>query len=135
MAEFDWHADRSDLDGLALLDRTQEDTGIDLAAVRAWRQGRVRREMAVREIDAVILMDPVNIRYARRRSISMRRATGAGPGSGKTHSRADVQCENRHPSRSRALENGYCSTEHPKTHPRDQHPALRLAQCQQCRRA
>jgi len=79
MAEFDWHADRSDLDGLALLDRTQEDTGIDLAAVRAWRQGRVRREMAVREIDAVILMDPVNIRYARRRSISMRRATGAGP--------------------------------------------------------
>jgi hypothetical protein len=47
MAEFDWHADRSDLDGLALLDRTPEDTGIDLAAVRAWRQGRVRREMAV----------------------------------------------------------------------------------------
>ncbi len=64
MAEFDWHADRGDLDGLALLDRTSEDAGIDLVAVRAWRQGRVRREMATRGIDAVILMDPVNIRYA-----------------------------------------------------------------------
>ena len=64
MAEFDWHAERGDLDGLALLDRTSEDAGIDLAAVRAWRQGRVRREMAARGIDAVILMDPVNIRYA-----------------------------------------------------------------------
>ena len=64
MAEFDWHAERGDLDGLALLDRTSEDAGIDLVAVRAWRQGRVRREMAARGIDAVILMDPVNIRYA-----------------------------------------------------------------------
>ena len=64
MAEFDWHADRGDLDGLALLDRTSDDAGIDLTAVRAWRQGRVRREMAARGIDAVILMDPVNIRYA-----------------------------------------------------------------------
>ncbi len=64
MAEFDWHADRSDLSGLAVLDRTGEDEDIDLAAVRAWRQGRVRREMAARGIDAVVLMDPVNIRYA-----------------------------------------------------------------------
>ena len=44
MAEFDWHAERGDLDGLALLDRTSEDAGIDLVAVRAWRQGRVRRK-------------------------------------------------------------------------------------------
>lgn len=64
MAEFDWHAGRSDVDGLALLDRAPEGEGIDLAAVRAWRQGRVRAEMAARGIDAVILMDPVNIRYA-----------------------------------------------------------------------
>ncbi|WP_418594812.1 M24 family metallopeptidase [Ponticoccus sp. (in: a-proteobacteria)] len=64
MAELDWHAERSDLDGLALLDRSPEDEGIDLVAVRAWRQARVRREMAARGIDAVILMDPVNIRYA-----------------------------------------------------------------------
>ena len=64
MAEFDWHAERSDLAGLALLDRAPENEGIDLVAVRAWRQGQVRREMAARNIDAVILMDPINIRYA-----------------------------------------------------------------------
>ncbi len=64
MAELDWHAERSDLDGLALLDRAPQDEGIDLVAVRAWRQGRVRAEMAARGIDAIILMDPVNIRYA-----------------------------------------------------------------------
>lgn len=64
MAELDWHAERSDLDGLALLDRSPQDDGIDHIAVRAWRQGRVRAEMAARGIDAVILMDPVNIRYA-----------------------------------------------------------------------
>lgn len=64
MAEFDWHAERSDLAGLALLDRAPEDAGIDLAAVRTYRQGRVRAEMAARGIDAVILSDPINIRYA-----------------------------------------------------------------------
>ena len=64
MTEFDWHADRGDLVGLALLDRAPDDAEIDLTAVRAWRQGRVRREMAARGIDAVILMDPINIRYA-----------------------------------------------------------------------
>ena len=62
MADLDWHAMRSDLAGLAQLDRSAE--GIDLVAVRGWRQGRVRAEMAARGIDAVILMDPVNIRYA-----------------------------------------------------------------------
>ncbi|MEQ8308841.1 MAG: Xaa-Pro peptidase family protein [Hoeflea sp.] len=64
MAELDWHAGRGDVAGLALLDRSPEDGDIDLIAVRAWRQGRVRKEMAKRGIDAVILMDPVNIRYA-----------------------------------------------------------------------
>jgi Xaa-Pro aminopeptidase len=64
MAELDWHAERGDVAGLALLDRSPEDGDIDLIAVRAWRQGRVRKEMAMRGIDAVILMDPVNIRYA-----------------------------------------------------------------------
>ena len=64
MAELDWHAGRSDLAGIACLDRAPEDEGIDLERVRAWRQGRVRAEMAARGIDAVILMDPVNIRYA-----------------------------------------------------------------------
>ncbi|MGF1552054.1 MAG: M24 family metallopeptidase [Paracoccaceae bacterium] len=60
MTMLDWHAERADL---AQLDRAP-DEGINLVAVRAWRQGRVRAEMARRGIAAVILSDPVNIRYA-----------------------------------------------------------------------
>lgn len=63
MTDIDWHADRSELPGLAQLDREPKD-GIDLAAVRAYRQARLRAEMAKRDIAAVILSDPVNIRYA-----------------------------------------------------------------------
>lgn len=64
MTTLDWHAERSDLHDIALLDRAPESEGIDLAAVRLYRQARVRAEMAKRGIDAVILSDPVNIRYA-----------------------------------------------------------------------
>jgi Xaa-Pro aminopeptidase len=64
MANLDWHAERSDLSGLALLDRAPESEGIDLAAVRRYRQGRVRAQMRQYGVDAVILSDPVNIRYA-----------------------------------------------------------------------
>lgn len=64
MANFDWHAERSDLSGIALLDRSPESEGIDLGAVRLYRLGRVRGEMARRGIGAVILSDPINIRYA-----------------------------------------------------------------------
>lgn len=64
MAEFDWHAERSDLEGLAQLDRSPKADGIDLAAVRTYRQERVRRKMSEYGVDAVILSDPVNIRYA-----------------------------------------------------------------------
>lgn len=64
MATFDWHAERSDLEGLATLDRAPGTEEIDLVAVRRYRQERVRAEMAARGIDAVILSDPVNIRYA-----------------------------------------------------------------------
>ena len=64
MADLDWHAGRSDLSGLALLDRAPESEGIDLKAVRQYRQARVRSEMARSSIDAVILSDPINIRYA-----------------------------------------------------------------------
>ncbi|NIA72311.1 aminopeptidase P family protein [Pelagibius litoralis] len=64
MANLDWHMDRSDLSGIALLDRAPESEGIDLAAVRLYRQKRVRAEMARYAVDAVILSDPVNIRYA-----------------------------------------------------------------------
>ena len=64
MAEFDWHAERADLQGLAQLDRSPEGEGIDLKAVRQYRQAQLRREMENHGIDAVILSDPVNIRYA-----------------------------------------------------------------------
>ncbi len=64
MANFDWHAERSDLSNIALLDRAPESEGIDLRAVRLYRLGRVRQKMADYGVDAVILCDPVNIRYA-----------------------------------------------------------------------
>lgn len=64
MANFDWHAKRSDLTNMALLDRAPESEGIDMKAVRLYRQGRVRSQMSKYGIDAVILSDPINIRYA-----------------------------------------------------------------------
>lgn len=64
MANFDWHAERSDLSGIALLDRAPESEGIDLRAVRLYRQARVRQQMQKYGVDAVILSDPINIRYA-----------------------------------------------------------------------
>jgi Xaa-Pro aminopeptidase len=64
MPDFDWHVERSDLSGIALLDRAPESEGIDLRAVRLYRRARVREEMARRGIGAVVLSDPINIRYA-----------------------------------------------------------------------
>jgi Xaa-Pro aminopeptidase len=64
MANFDWHAERSDLSNIALLDRAPESEGIDLSAVRLYRLGRVREQMAKYRVDVLILSDPVNIRYA-----------------------------------------------------------------------
>ncbi len=62
--ELDWHGERSDLPELRLMDREAIEGGIDMAAVRAYRLGRVRAEMARRDIAACVLLDPVNIRYA-----------------------------------------------------------------------
>jgi len=62
MATFDWQAERADLPGLAQLD--DENAEIDHIAVRVYRQARVHAEMVARGIDAVILSDAVNIRYA-----------------------------------------------------------------------
>ncbi len=64
MANLDWHGERGGLGAIALLDRAPESEGIDLAEVRLYRQARLRAEMAKRAISAVILSDPVNIRYA-----------------------------------------------------------------------
>jgi Xaa-Pro aminopeptidase len=60
----DWHADRSDLPDLILLDQVAEEEPIDLAAVRGYRLGRVREQMAAHSLDACVLLDPVNVRYA-----------------------------------------------------------------------
>jgi Xaa-Pro aminopeptidase len=60
----DWHADRSDLPELATLDQLAAGEPIDLVAVRSYRLGRVREQMAAHAMDACVLLDPVNIRYA-----------------------------------------------------------------------
>jgi Xaa-Pro aminopeptidase len=60
----DWHADRSDMPELATLDQLSAQEPIDLAAVRSFRLGRVREQMAAHRLDACVLLDPVNIRYA-----------------------------------------------------------------------
>jgi len=60
--ELDWHADRTDLVDAGRLESGS--TPIDETAVWRYRLGRVRLEMAKRDIAAVILSDPVNIRYA-----------------------------------------------------------------------
>jgi Xaa-Pro dipeptidase len=62
--QLDWHGERSDLHDLALLDQLETDEPIDLAVVRAYRLARVREQMAARSLDACILLDPVNVRYA-----------------------------------------------------------------------
>ena len=61
MNYIDWHADRG---GVALLDAAPESEGIDLRAVRRYRRQRLRTEMAKHGVAALILSDPVNIRYA-----------------------------------------------------------------------
>ena len=64
MTTLDWHAERADLHDLQLLDQAPESLGIDLRAVRLYRMERVRAEMRKRDIAALIISDPVNIRYA-----------------------------------------------------------------------
>ncbi|KAA8909817.1 hypothetical protein TRICI_004350 [Trichomonascus ciferrii] len=63
MGNFDWHGGRTDLSDLALLDRAPGED-IDLKAVRLYRLRRVREQMYKYKIDAMILSDPINIRYA-----------------------------------------------------------------------
>ncbi len=56
-----WHGD--DLE-LTMLDREPSDDEIDMVAVREYRLGRVRQEMERYGVDACLLFDSVNIRYA-----------------------------------------------------------------------
>jgi len=64
MTFFDWHGDQGQAVGFTTYDRDPSIDEIDVKAVRAYRIGRVRAEMAARNIDACILSDAVNIRYA-----------------------------------------------------------------------
>lgn len=62
--DIDWHAERANLLELRLMDRDPAEDEIDQAAVRGYRLGRIRQQMERLHIDACVLFDPVNIRYA-----------------------------------------------------------------------
>ncbi|WFM71140.1 Xaa-Pro peptidase family protein [Halomonas sp. CKK8] len=64
MALFDWHAERSAYTPLDIEAPATGASPIDLVAVRRYRLGRVREQMRRLGIGALILSDPVNIRYA-----------------------------------------------------------------------
>lgn len=64
MTHLAWHGERGRVPGIALLEGAPESDGIDLKAVRLYRQAPVRSEMKARGIAALILSDPINIRYA-----------------------------------------------------------------------
>lgn len=64
MPHLDWHTPATGANWLSLLDAAPESVGIDLPAVRRYRLGRVRSEMKKAGVAALILSDPVNIRYA-----------------------------------------------------------------------
>jgi len=59
-----WHDDGTGADWLRLLDQAPESAGVDLRAVRLYRLARVRLEMRNYGVQALVLSDPVNIRYA-----------------------------------------------------------------------
>jgi len=61
MTELDWHQERV---WPNVLEAAPESVGIDLAGVRRYRLGRVREQMQAHDVAALILSDPVNIRYA-----------------------------------------------------------------------
>ncbi len=62
--ELRWHADNPTIENLRLVDRDPADDLIDMAAVRGYRLERVRSQMADNGIDACLLFDAVNVRYA-----------------------------------------------------------------------
>ncbi len=64
MALVEWHREGAYGTAADWVEHSPAARDIDLEAVRAYRLGRVRAEMAKRDIGALILSDPVNIRYA-----------------------------------------------------------------------
>lgn len=61
---FDWNTERDAAGTEELLNRAPRNSDIDLKAVRAYRLSRLRYQMATQGIDAAVLCDSVNIRYA-----------------------------------------------------------------------
>ncbi|MEM9650701.1 MAG: Xaa-Pro peptidase family protein [Actinomycetota bacterium] len=71
MMQLEWHAehaeDREHANGLVelqLFDQDPDDDLIDMSAVRLYRLGRVREQMAHYGVDVCLLFDSVNMRYA-----------------------------------------------------------------------
>lgn len=64
MALMEWHTDDDKMCWPELVDLAPESVGIDLKAVRRYRLGRVREQMERYDVNAMILSDAVNIRYA-----------------------------------------------------------------------
>lgn len=62
---FDWNAEREDLFNTEdLINRQPPNDGINIKAMRAYRLSRLRTLMKENDMDAMILCDSVNIRYA-----------------------------------------------------------------------
>lgn len=61
---FDWNAERDAAGTDDLLDRAPVNSDIDFKTVRAYRLNRLRHLMSTHGMDAVVLCDSVNIRYA-----------------------------------------------------------------------
>lgn len=64
MALIEWHTENQYMNWPELVDVAPESAGIDLKAVRQYRLASVRREMKRYNVNALILSDAVNIRYA-----------------------------------------------------------------------
>lgn len=64
MALIEWHSDDQSMCWPELVDLAPESVGIDLEAVRRYRLRRVREQMERYDVNAMILSDAVNIRYA-----------------------------------------------------------------------
>lgn len=62
--QLQWHAENPDHDFLTHLDRDPSDDQIDMRAVRGYRLNRVKGQMAHYGVDACLLFDPINVRYA-----------------------------------------------------------------------
>ncbi|WP_016855651.1 hypothetical protein [Halomonas smyrnensis] len=62
--ELDWHMQRSDLAGAGQIELDAEKIDVDESALTLGRLRRVREQMRRFDIEAQMLNEPVNVRYA-----------------------------------------------------------------------